>query len=133
MMPVATTAGGQTVSTGPDVCLTPLLGDLPVPYVNTAMLAATTGTATKVFVECMPVVIATSIIPMSSGDELGSDGGVVSGVNVGQVEFATFSEAVFCQGAPVVRLNDVTGQNGSAANVPGQVVSVAQGKVFIAR
>lgn len=66
----------------PDTCLTPAppAPPVPVPYPNIAQLAATNGASTKVLVENKETVVVGSKVPNSSGDEAGSNGGVVSGM-----------------------------------------------------
>jgi len=134
MMPIATTAGGDVFG-APDVCLTPdpLSGaPAPVPYPNQSSLAIAAGAAPNVFIEVMPAVTLTSVLPASTGDEPGVMGGVASKVILGQARFMQASSKVFAAGAPVVYLGCATAQNGPAPNLPGALVTVAQQKVFTA-
>jgi Domain of unknown function (DUF4150) len=127
MMPVASTAGGEAFAV-PDVCKTPP----PLPYPNIGSLSLTQGTAPTVFIEVMPVVILTSYIPTSSGDDAGVLKGVVSGKVEGKVRFTEGSSKVSASGQPVVYLGCATAQNGDPANAVGKVVAVSQTKVFTA-
>ena len=134
MMPIATTAGGDAFG-APDACVTPDPAKgvpEPVPYTNRSSLAIAEGTAPNVFVEVMPVVTLTSTLPSSTGDEPGVLGGVVSKVVMGPARFSQASSKVFAAGSPVVHLGCATAQNGLAPNLPGALVTVAQGKVFTA-
>jgi hypothetical protein len=133
MMPVASTAGGEAFG-APDVCLTPDPVALPAPvaYRNRSALGAATGVAPNVFIEVMPAVTLTSVLPSSTGDEAGALGGVVSKVTAGPARFTQASSKVYAAGAPVVYLGCTTAQNGSAPNLPGALVTVAQRKVFTA-
>jgi hypothetical protein len=118
----------------PDVCLTPSApSPVPVPYPNMGMLNQATRVSTKVKFSGKPAVLLNSEIPRSSGDEAGTNGGVVSGVNMGPVVFKKGSSKVRIEGQACVHLTSTTSHNGSNANVPvGQVVAPSQVKVFVA-
>jgi len=118
----------------PDVCLTPSApSPVPVPYPNMGMLNQATRVSTKVKFSGKPAVLLNSEIPRSSGDEAGTNGGVVSGVNMGPVVFKKGSSKVRIEGQPCVHLTSTTSHNGTNANVPvGQVVAPSQVKVFVA-
>ncbi|MEZ4309136.1 MAG: PAAR-like domain-containing protein [Polyangiaceae bacterium] len=133
MFPASTKAGG-TCFAMPDVCLTPAPPGppVPVPYPNTAQLAAANGVVTAVLVENKETVVEGSKIPNSSGDEAGTNGGVTSGTNMGPVEPKSFSAKVFFQGKKAVFLTATTAHNGSNANCPaGTHVAPSQTKVMI--
>lgn len=95
---------GFVSSTLPDVCKTP---DIPVPYVNMAYAATLAGGTTTVLSHgggmngVLGAKFATSI-----GNEPGVGGGVVSGVNMAEATFLSFSPTVFMEGRPVTRLTD---------------------------
>jgi Domain of unknown function (DUF4150) len=127
MKPVASTAGGEAFAE-PDVCKTPP----PLPYPNIGSLALAQRTAATVFIEVMPVIILTSYIPQSSGDEVGVLKGVVSGKIEGKVRFTEGSSTVFAAGQPVVYLGCATTQNGDPPNAVGTVTAVSQTIVFTA-
>ena len=78
------------------------------------------------------VVTVQSKIPMSSGDEAGSAGGVMSGMIKGEVSFKQGSTKVKVEGnAPVMQLK-TSGHNGTSANAPaGVLTSCSQSKVTI--
>jgi hypothetical protein len=117
----------------PDVCKVPAVpSPIPTPFPNVGMVANSVATSTKVMIQNMPVVVLTSKIPSSMGDQAGSLGGVVSGVVGGPVSFCKGSSKVFAEGKPVVTLTAVTAHNGVSANVPGVFCVPSQTKVLCA-
>ena len=88
---------------------------IPIPYPNIGKAADTTGGPTNVTTDgCMPMVKGAKYA-MSSGDEPGVAGGIVSGVNGGGVvsntikgkaEFVLYSFDVKFDGKNVCRLGD---------------------------
>lgn len=133
LFPACSKAGGMCFAM-PDVCLTPSApSPVPVPYPNMGMLNQATRVSTKVKFSGKPAVLLNSEIPRSSGDEAGTNGGVVSGVNMGPVVFKKGSSKVRIEGQPCVHLTSTTSHNGTNANVPvGQVVAPSQVRVFVA-
>lgn len=132
MPAIATLAGGNAMSSVPDVCQTPTpIGTLPIPYVNTGMNAqGDTGTLTeKVKVVNAKVFIKTSKISMSNGDQAGSSNGVVSGKIMGPVKFTMGATKVRCEGSPAIIQGSLTTHNGNTPNTIGVQASVAQAKV----
>jgi len=135
MFPMSTKAAGQCFAF-PDVCKTPTpAGPVPIPYPNIAMLPQGNGGtfSSKVKVENQKVATVKSEILMSSGDEPGTVGGVVSSRFKGPAKFKMGSSKVFVEGAQVVHLTSMIGQNGvSNANIPpGVQVSPSQSKVTV--
>lgn len=133
-MPAATTAGG-TYFAFPDVCKTPAppAPPVPIPYPNTAQVAASTGTVSNVVIENMDTVVEGSKVPNSSGDEAGVAGGVTSGMNMGEVQPKLFSSKVYFGGKKAVYLTCMSAHNGSNANMPaGAMVAPSQTKVLVA-
>ncbi len=131
MFPASTTGGGTCMGT-PDVCKTPPL-QIPVPYVNVAQLAMCQNVAMNVLVKMRPAVVQGSIIPISSGDEAGATGGVISGVFIGPAQPKTQSSKVYFGGKKAVYLGCTWGMNGSNANVPmGMQVAPSQTGVVVA-
>jgi hypothetical protein len=122
MFPAFTMAGGLCMGM-PDVCKVPAppAPPIPVPFPNLAQGTMATGTTTKVLVMNMPALTEGSKIAVSSGDEAGVAGGVVSGVIVGPVAFRTSSSKVSFEGQKAVMLTGVTAHNGSNANMPAGV------------
>lgn len=119
----------------PDVCKTPAPPGppVPIPYPNVAMMNQAAKTSTKVKFAGKPVVTLRSEIPRSTGDEAGSAGGVVSGINMGKVTFKQGSTKVKVEGQGCVYLSALTAHNGANANVPSGVVAApSQVKVIVA-
>ena len=135
MFPATTKGGGQCMGF-PDVCKVPAppAPPLPIPFPNIAMCANASGsTVTKVVKICnQPVLHKGSEIPTSSGDEPGTLGGVISGVNMKTAKYRNASSKVLVEGQYVVTHLKTTPQNGNNANVPaGSQVAPSQTKVFI--
>lgn len=134
MFPASTKASGQAVIPGPlDACKTPSpAGPVPLPYPNIAMVMQANSTSAKVKFMNMAAVTTKSEIPMSSGDEPGVAGGVVSSRFKGPVSFKTGSSSVKIEGEKAVHLTSMTGHNGSNANMPaGAQVAPSQAKVIV--
>jgi hypothetical protein len=131
MIPISTKAPALCFAF-PDVCLVPAApSPVPTPLPNLASTSDAIDTASSVVVENKEVLVESSSIPMSSGDEPGTGGGVVSGTFLGVVTFKTASAKVFAQGKRVVLLGAVTAHNGRSANMPaGQQITPSQGRVF---
>lgn len=92
----------------PDVCKTPSpVGPIPIPYPNIAMSTDTAKGTKKVKCDGQPVCLQTSNFMMSTGDEAGSAGGVVSGKIKGKAEFITASFDVSFEGKGVARAFDL--------------------------
>ena len=134
MFGVATKQGGNSMAF-PDVCKTPTpVGPVPIPYPNIAMMAqANPGTCSKkVKIINQPVITKQTDIPMTSGDEAGSAGGVISGTIKGPAKFKKGSRKVKVEGVPIAFQTCPMGHNGSNANAPGGVlVAPSQTKVVV--
>ena len=132
-MPGSTTMSGDCFAS-PDTCLTPSnAGPVPVAYPNTGTCAQALLFSVKVKFVMKEVLTLQSQIPMSSGDEAGSNGGVVSGMFKGPVLFKRGSSKVFIEGSPCEFHTVTTGHNGSNSNMPaGTQVSPSQSKVLVA-
>jgi hypothetical protein len=116
----------------PDVCLTPSppAGPVPIPYPNTAMSSDADKGAKSVTVDGNPILTEGSVFATSTGDEAGSNGGVVSGVTKGEAKFILGSVDVMAEGKMVARaLDQMTGNKGNTAPMPElQPPLVAMGK-----
>lgn len=134
MMPATTNGGGQCVAF-PDVCKTPSpAGPVPIPYPNIAMLTQAKGStcSSKVKIMGKKAVTVKTEISMSSGDEAGSVGGVISNKIKGEAKFKNGSSKVSVEGNKLVYVTCMTGQNGSNANMPaGAQVAPSQTKVTV--
>lgn len=138
---MATTASvnGQTVvhetsdgvlTTGPDICLTPVGSSIvPVPYNNTAYSKDTTNGSTTVSVDGNQVMLKDSVFSRSTGDEPGVAKGVCSGTTGGVARFINYSFDVKIEGRNVCRRNDpMTSNNGNTPPAPlEQHNAVAEG------
>lgn len=91
----------------PDVCKTPTPGGpVPIPYPNIGKASDTSQGPSLVKVDgCMPMVKGAQYA-VTSGDEAGSVGGVVSSTVKGPAEFLNYSFDVKFEGRNVCRLGD---------------------------
>jgi hypothetical protein len=124
MFPASTTGGGMSMAF-PDVCKVPSpAGPIPTPFPNVAQLTmANPGTcSTKVKIMNMPVFVQKSQIPLSSGDEPGVAGGVVSGVFINTMKPMMAKPKVQVEGSPIVTQMCTAGQNGASPNAPGGTI-----------
>lgn len=133
MLPATTEKGGVCFAM-PDTCNTPAApSPVPVPYPNTGQVSTATGVVMKVLVENKETVVEDSKIPMSSGDEAGTAGGVVSGTFGKDVTFKSYSSKVYFGGRKAVMVTAMTAHNGSNPNAPaGAQIAPSQAKVFVA-
>jgi hypothetical protein len=99
-------SGGMSI-VFPDVCKTPTpAGPVPIPYPNLGKSADTSAGPTTVTTDgSMPMVKGAKYV-MTSGDEAGSAGGVVSGTIKGEAEFMMYSFDVKFDGKNVCRMGD---------------------------
>jgi hypothetical protein len=70
-------------------------------------------------------------IMMSSGDEPGPVGGVVSGIIKGSCKFLKGSQKVMLEGKPAAHQTSNVSMNGPNANVPGTQTEPSQDKVIV--
>lgn len=126
-MPATTNVNFRTVvhekSSGmamffPDVCKTPAppAGPIPIPYPNIAQSTDTDAGSTKVKIDGCPIMLKDSNFKMSSGDEAGSSGGIMSSCTKGKAEFLNYSFDVKIEGKNVPRLGDM--MLGNKKNTP---------------
>jgi len=135
MFGISTKAGGMTQAM-PDVCKVPAppAPPIPTPFPNIAQCQqANPGTCTKkVKIGNKAVMTMKSEIPMSSGDEAGVAGGVISGKIKGEAVPKKGSAKVKMEGSPVIFQTCMFGQNGKNANAPAGVQTVpSQTKVTV--
>lgn len=114
----------------PDVCKTPAppAPPIPLPYPNMAQLAMGMPPVITVLIGGAPALNKASKIPISSGDEPGVAGGVVSGSFIQEVEFIMGSLIVTIGGKPAVRLGDPVKAN--KGNAVGSVIAPSQSIVM---
>jgi hypothetical protein len=97
-----------TVSGFPDVCQTPSPGGpVPIPYPNVALSTDTLLGSKRVTVDGNPIMLKGSVFKMSTGDETGAAGGVMSRCIKGKAEFVQYSFDVKAEGMNVPRLGDL--------------------------
>lgn len=108
--------------------------EVPVAYTNTALLQQATlpTLAQKVFIVGKHAATTNTEIWMSTGDEEGTGGGVVSGSVAGPCRIKTGSRKVFVEGHGAAYLGVMVGHNNTAnSNVPvGRQEHASQHKVF---
>lgn len=91
----------------PDVCKTPSPGGpIPIPYPNIGQASDTSGGPTSVTVDGEMPMVKGAKYKMTSGDEAGVAGGVMSGKNKGEAEFMLYSFDVKIDGKNVCRMGD---------------------------
>ena len=109
----------------PDVCLTPIIVPVPIPYPNIAMLSDAKNVADDLVVGPSedPVLLKDSTVSTSMGDEVGSIGGVKSGRIQGPCKITGASGSVVYgpDEKGVARFLDTTEQNDG--NAVGMLLS----------
>jgi|SRR6188768_1419702 len=110
---------GMSIAT-PDPCLTPAPPGppVPVPYVNVAASRDLMNEAKTVMADGVGIAVKDSNFMISTGDEPGAAGGVVSAVIKGKAIFVNYSMDVFAEGKNVCRLSDPMLNNGNTPNTP---------------
>ncbi|MCH9687511.1 MAG: DUF4150 domain-containing protein [Deltaproteobacteria bacterium] len=99
-------SGGMSI-VFPDVCKTPSpAGPVPIPYPNIAQASDTSGGPSTVKCDGKMPMVKGATYSKSSGDEAGTVGGVVSGVNRDAAEFMMYSFDVKMDGKNACRLGD---------------------------
>jgi len=94
----------------PDVCKTPAPpspSPIPIPYPNIAQSSDTASGSTSVKCDGNPILLKGSNFKMSTGDEAGSIGGMISGKIKGKSEPQMYSFDVKIDGKNPVRLLDI--------------------------
>jgi hypothetical protein len=132
-LPMSTKAGGVCNAT-PDACKTPpYSAPMPYPVIAQAPQANPATVAKKVTAENQPALMVNTIITMSSGDEAGSVGGVMSGMIKGPCQYKKGSSKVMIEGIPAAHHTSNVAMNGTNANAPmGVQTSPSQTKVLVA-
>lgn len=134
MFPMTTKMGGMAMAF-PDTCKVPAPPGPPVPtpFPNVTMfLQSNPGTcAQKVRVLGQPVVTAMTVVTMTSGDESGALGGVMSNTMKGPARLSKGSSKVFAMGLPVGHHTCPVDANGVSPNAKGMHSVPSQVKVFV--
>ncbi len=112
----------------PDVCLTPVVVPVPVPYPDMAFSVTSAPAAYNILIDCMPALNQLSEGLVSVGDQPGVLLGVVSHLEAGEAEYLLGCFTIFVDGPPAQRLTSVTGQNalGLLPNAPGMSIVPSQ-------
>ena len=133
MLPASSTAGGVCFAF-PDVCKVPILGvPVPITFPNIGMVSNASDTVDKVVIEQKKTVVESSKIPRSMGDEVGIQLGVISGTQMDEISYASYSSKVYAAGKKICHLTSMTKHNGSNANMPaGMQIAPSQTKVLVA-
>ena len=98
---------GGTSTVFPDVCKTPSPGGpIPIPYPNVGQAAQTSGGPTTVTIDGAMPMTKDAKYSLTSGDEAGSAGGIVSGSIKGEAEFMMYSFDIKLDGKNACRLGD---------------------------
>lgn len=104
---IAHKGSGGMSTVFPDVCKTPSPGGpVPIPYPNIGKASDTSKGPKKVTTDGKMPMVKGAKYSTSTGDEPGSAGGVISGVNKGECEFMMYSFDVKFEGKNVCRLGD---------------------------
>lgn len=112
----------------PDVCLTPVVVPVPVPYPDMAFSVTSAPAAYNILIDCMPALNQLSEGLVSVGDQPGVLLGVVSHLEAGEAEYLLGCFTIFVDGPPAQRLTSITGQNalGLLPNAPGMSIVPSQ-------
>lgn len=116
----------------PDVCLTPIVVPVPIPYPNTAQrpMAIPPTANMKHLISMMPAHTLSTMIPISMGDNAGVNGGVMSGIIMGPSRNLMGSMKVFSGGMPQTKWLSPAMQN--LTNCPaGMTLVPSQFKLLI--
>jgi uncharacterized Zn-binding protein involved in type VI secretion len=96
----------------PDVCKTPTpAGPVPIPYPNLAKSSDLAQGSNTVKLQGQSAAIKDCSYAMSTGDEPGSAGGVISGKIKGKAEFVLYSFDVKIEGKNACRMGDLMTHN----------------------
>lgn len=113
----------------PDVCVTPAVPPVPVPYLNVAMGPMAIPNCPTILINCMPVHNLATTIPMTNGDNPGVLLGVAAGTVMGPSRHLTGAFTVLFQGMPASRLTSMSLQN--STNCPGARIVPSQVLVLL--
>lgn len=96
----------------PDVCKTPTPGGIvPIPYPNVGHSKNTAKGPKSVTVDGYMPMVKSAKYPVSTGDEPGKAGGVISSTHKNECEFMTYSFDVKFEGRNVCRMGDTMFHN----------------------
>jgi hypothetical protein len=121
----------MSMMTIPDVCKTPIIVPVPIPYPNITM---STAHIPSVFNVMFGTGLAENLMTegtISMGDEPGVEGGVVSGIFMGPDTYISGSFKVIVGTAFATRLTSLVGMNGMPFNTIGMSIVPAQFRVLL--
>ncbi|MES2712872.1 MAG: DUF4150 domain-containing protein [Pseudomonadota bacterium] len=113
----------------PDVCMTPAVPPVPIPYPNIAMGPTAVPSQVQVLIMAMPQHNMATTTPLTNGDNAGVLMGVASGLVMGPSRHLTAAFTVLVSGMPATRLTSMSLQN--STNVPGCRIVPSQPTVLI--
>lgn len=116
----------MSIMTVPDVCKTPVVVPVPIPYPN---MVSSTLHVPSVFNVCFGPGLAENLMTegtISMGDQAGVLGGVVSSVFMGPDQYILGSIKVIVGTAPAARMTSLVGMNGKPFNTMGASLTPAQ-------
>jgi len=108
----------------PDVCMTPPVPPVPIPYPNLSMGPVTAPFCPNILICGGPAHNLTQPVVLSLGDCPGLIDGVASGTVMAQTRPVTGAFTVLMDGAPATRLTTINIQN--STNAPGMRIVPAQ-------
>ena len=112
LMGISHTGSGGKSLIFPDVCKTPTPGGpVPIPYPNLAESSNLSQGSTTVKIEGQPAAVRGCNYAISTGDEAGSVGGIISGKIKGKAEFILYSFDVKIEGKNACRMGDMMTHN----------------------
>lgn len=116
----------------PDVCLVPtLVGPVPVPFPNIVVTISHIPSQASVIIGGGLAENLVTQGTLSSGDELGINLGVVSGMEIGPDRYLMGSFKVAMGGVFASRMTSVVGQNGMIGNAIGISITPSQVCVMV--
>ena len=110
----------------PDVCLTPVVVPVPVPYPNIGIPFLAVPTQFNTFLTFMPAFNMLTMKVISLGDQAGVLLGVASGIFMGPIRHLMGSTNVFTGGPPATKMLNPSGHNGGSPNIPGLTLAPSQ-------
>jgi hypothetical protein len=109
---IAHKGSGGMSTVFPDVCKTPAApSPIPIPYPNIGQSSDTSQGPSSVKTDGEMPMVKGAQYSRSSGDEAGTLGGVISGVNMSVCEYLLYSFDVKFEGNNVCRMGDQLWQN----------------------
>jgi hypothetical protein len=103
---IAHKSSGGLSTVFPDVCKIPAPFTPPIPFPNIGRSADTTNGPKSVKIDGQMPMVKSAQYSKSTGDEPGTVGGIVSGVNRNVCEYMIYSMNVFFEGKNVCRMGD---------------------------